>query len=266
MGVTTRGHQLWHPMQEYCARGTRKQATRAWLKLIANNLTLRRGRLRGLAPYSRRYLPHDPAMAAAPSSARPTSSSSSTLPSSPSYRKDLGSGPDCSNPAETTSTASALKADEGPHLVEAEEQEEAVLGRGRRPKSKGSTAPLTSLVALHSINHVPADDEGNTGHLQGHSSSTGMRPSKPCHRRDVDAFRNIVRLLEDQNGRLIDQLRTSAGVPRQAKDQCREMQEQLRRLNDLVAQVFGEAPPIHPNASAEVPARSAVVVGKIGRL
>ena len=43
-GVSNRYHRLWHPMQEYCTRGTRKDATKALLKLLSNHLSLKKRR------------------------------------------------------------------------------------------------------------------------------------------------------------------------------------------------------------------------------
>ena len=39
-GVVSRYHKLWHPMQEYCTRVTRRDATKALLKVLANYLSL----------------------------------------------------------------------------------------------------------------------------------------------------------------------------------------------------------------------------------
>ena len=41
-GFTSQNHKLSHPMQEYCYKSSRKEATRALLKLISNNLGLNR--------------------------------------------------------------------------------------------------------------------------------------------------------------------------------------------------------------------------------
>ena len=39
-GVVSRYHKLWHPIQEYCTRGTRRDATKALLKVLSNHLSL----------------------------------------------------------------------------------------------------------------------------------------------------------------------------------------------------------------------------------
>lgn len=67
-GLVNRGHKVRHPMQEYCYRSTRKDATRAWFKTVANNMGLfyvkdgsrDRRKLFRRKPLQRRYLPHDP--------------------------------------------------------------------------------------------------------------------------------------------------------------------------------------------------------------
>ena len=41
-GLTSQNHKITHPMQEYCYKSSRKEATRALLKLVANNLGLNR--------------------------------------------------------------------------------------------------------------------------------------------------------------------------------------------------------------------------------
>ena len=54
-GKTSRSHKLTHPIQEYCTRSTRKDATRALVKLLRNKLKRKRRRK---AP-AVRYLPHN---------------------------------------------------------------------------------------------------------------------------------------------------------------------------------------------------------------
>ena len=41
-GMTSQNHKLTHRMQEYCYKSSRKEATRALLKLITNNLGISR--------------------------------------------------------------------------------------------------------------------------------------------------------------------------------------------------------------------------------
>ena len=38
--MVSRYHKLWHPMQEYCTKGTRRDATKALLKVLSNHLSL----------------------------------------------------------------------------------------------------------------------------------------------------------------------------------------------------------------------------------
>ena len=65
-GMTSQNHKISHPIQEYCYKSTKKEATRALLKLVANNLGLSKtSKSRSLfkkKPIKRRYLPHDPEM------------------------------------------------------------------------------------------------------------------------------------------------------------------------------------------------------------
>ncbi len=67
-GLTSRGHKISHPMQEYCYKSTRRDATRAALKTMANKLGLvyvKEGRSKGIFRRKylrRRYMPHDPKM------------------------------------------------------------------------------------------------------------------------------------------------------------------------------------------------------------
>ena len=43
-GVVSRYHKLWHPIQEYYTRGTRRDETRALLKVLSNHLSLAKRR------------------------------------------------------------------------------------------------------------------------------------------------------------------------------------------------------------------------------
>lgn len=58
-GRTSRSHKPTHPIQEYCTRSTKRDATKALIKLLANNLK-RRSRATAV-----RYLPHQPTAAVA---------------------------------------------------------------------------------------------------------------------------------------------------------------------------------------------------------
>ena len=64
--MVSQNHKISHPIQEYCYKSTKKEATRALLKLVANNLGLSKtSRSRSLfkkKERKRRYLPHDPEM------------------------------------------------------------------------------------------------------------------------------------------------------------------------------------------------------------
>ena len=64
--MISQNHKISHPIQEYCYKSTKKEATRALLKLVANNLGLSKtSRSRSLfkkKERKRRYLPHDPEM------------------------------------------------------------------------------------------------------------------------------------------------------------------------------------------------------------
>lgn len=50
-GLTSKNHKLEHPMQEYCYRGSRKDATKAFIKLLVNNV-----RKRKISNVRQRYL------------------------------------------------------------------------------------------------------------------------------------------------------------------------------------------------------------------
>ena len=65
-GMISQNHKISHPIQEYCYKSTKKEATSALLNLVANNLGLSKtSRSRSLfkkKERKRRYLPHDPEM------------------------------------------------------------------------------------------------------------------------------------------------------------------------------------------------------------
>ena len=54
-GKKTRGHKLEHPMQEYCYRSSKKDATKAFMKLLVNKM-----RKRKLSQMRQRYLSPQP--------------------------------------------------------------------------------------------------------------------------------------------------------------------------------------------------------------
>ena len=56
-GHVSRGHKLEHPMQEYCYRSNRRDATKAFVKLLVNNL-----RKRKITQMKQRYLHPQAAM------------------------------------------------------------------------------------------------------------------------------------------------------------------------------------------------------------
>jgi hypothetical protein len=59
-GLSSRGHRLDHPMREYCFRSSKRDATKAWIRLIINNIMFvgRSGAAKRHA--KKRFLPHDP--------------------------------------------------------------------------------------------------------------------------------------------------------------------------------------------------------------
>ena len=59
-GLTNRGHRLDHPMREYCFRSTKRDATKAWIRLIINNIVYVGRRSATSRNSKKRFLPHDP--------------------------------------------------------------------------------------------------------------------------------------------------------------------------------------------------------------
>ena len=59
-GLTNRGHRLDHPMREYCFRSSKRDTTKAWIRLIINNLVFVGRRSASDRNAKKRFLPHDP--------------------------------------------------------------------------------------------------------------------------------------------------------------------------------------------------------------
>ena len=87
-GLTNRGHRLDHPMREYCFRSSKRDATKAWIRLIINNIVYV-GR-RGSASHKnakKRFLPHDPRLDNQPMTSSAAAAASASGTSEPAKRR-----------------------------------------------------------------------------------------------------------------------------------------------------------------------------------
>jgi len=133
-GKTSRSHKQSHPIQEYCTRSTRRDATRALLKLLINNLkrSRRRRSSGGGGDHHHnqaiRYLPHDVKFEAR----------RSTLPQVAENAGNEGKGtlPELSTPRQQ-------------QLEAATATTAAVTPKMRQVKGRGEQAKLFNSIVLH---------------------------------------------------------------------------------------------------------------------
>jgi Zinc finger, ZZ type len=81
-GLTSRGHRLDHPMREYCFRSSKRDATKAWIRLIMNNIVYVGRRNASHKNAKKRFLPHDPKL-----DDRPAATASASATSEPAKRR-----------------------------------------------------------------------------------------------------------------------------------------------------------------------------------
>jgi len=197
-GRVSRSHKVTHPIQEYCTRSTKRDATKALLKTIQNNLKRRRRS----GPV--RYLPHQPSHAAVQRTS------------------------DKENYPRQDAATARLQHRQSPAATSASSAESEM--ESYQLQSQPQMAPSTSTIAppAPTITLQPPEEECTTSAL-----TPALIRSVKGRGDQARLFNSILVHLEEQNHQMMSKLQGT-----NEETNCAVMQQHLDKLKTLVDRVF----------------------------
>ena len=239
-GVVSRYHKLWHPIQEYCTRGTRRDETRALLKVLSNHLSLAKRRKEKRNIRRAKQLSSNSSKNQLKEKQVQTKTSKITqsqryLPHDPKLEKEASTNEKGIEKAENT-----FKVPES--VVDGVTEEDGAASTTILRQEGNAIIATDHHINISSVNKETVDRNRGAEHEQ-----------------QAKLFNSIVIHLEEQNHQImkklqllqsqqintaIEQEKSLQGIQsfvhqQPPLDSCQNMQHQLQRLKGLVDNIFG---------------------------